>query len=65
MLELAEAAIAGRVVVVEDWLRREVVITNRLGEEARHQVTSVLGALLFNRNWRQRAQTTAFEPYGT
>lgn len=63
MLELTDAAIAGRVVVIADWLRCEVVITDRSGRESRHQVTGLIGALLFGRDWRRRARTTTSEPY--
>lgn len=63
VLELADAAIAGRVVVIEDRWRREVIITDKSGQEGRHQVTGLLGAMLFRRDWRRRAKTTTFEPY--
>ena len=63
MLGLTDAAIAGRVVVIEDRLRREVIITDESGQESRHQVTGLLGSLLFRRGWRRRAETTTFEPY--
>lgn len=63
MLELTDTAVAGRVVVVEDWLRRDVVITDKLGQHSSYQVTGLLGALMYGRNWRRKAQTRTFEPY--
>lgn len=63
MIELTQAAIAGRVIVAEDWLRREVTITSSSGQDWKYQATGLLGALLFKRNWRPRARITTFEPY--
>jgi hypothetical protein len=63
MLELTAAAVTGRVVVVEDFLRREVLITIESGEQSSHQVTGLLGALLYGRDWRRKARSRTFEPY--
>lgn len=63
MLELTDAAVAGRVVVVEDRLRREVLITDRAGQQSTHQVSGLLGALLYRGGWRRQARTNTFAPY--
>ena len=64
VIELAEAVVQGRVVVLDDaWGRREIQVTNGDGVTFQWSRSGLLGLFLWNRNWRRKAQRLTFKPY--